>query len=47
MATIIELLHNMYNSTPQGFLGVSLIFGYMALILVIALVRIKQNASHH
>jgi len=47
MSIIFELANNMYHSTPQGVLGVSLIFGYLALIVAIALVRIVQNADHH
>ncbi len=47
MSIIFELANNMLHSTPQGYLGVSLIFGYMVLIVAIALVRIKQNAAHH
>lgn len=47
MSVIFELIGNMYHSTPQGFLGVSLIFAYLALILIVAMVRIKQGAAHH
>jgi hypothetical protein len=44
-----HLLHNMTESTTQGFIGVTLIFIYMAVIVVTALVRIKQgdHLEHH
>ena len=47
MSVIFELVNNMYHSTPQGFLGVSLIFAYLVLIVAVAMMRIAQNADHH
>ncbi len=43
MATISELVTNAMHSTPQGFLGVSLIFVYLAGIVGTALYRIKTT----
>ena len=44
-----ELFHGMTESTPQGMVGVSLIFIYLAWIVTIALYRIKQGKQedHH
>ena len=44
-----ELIHSALHSTPQGYLGVGLIFFYMCLIVGTAVVRIKQNIEedHH
>ena len=45
---IHELIHNMGHSTNQGFWGVSVIYIYMAIIVVTALFRIRQmNKEHH
>lgn len=44
-----ELLEGMAHSTTQGMVGVSLIFIYMAWIIVIGLLRIKEAYAedHH
>jgi hypothetical protein len=44
-----ELLKDMAHSTTQGTVGVSLIFIYMAWIIIVALIRIKQGKAegHH
>ena len=44
-----ELFWNAIQSTPQGYLGVSLIYAYMALIVGTAFYRIYQNSKqpHH
>ncbi|EGJ48716.1 hypothetical protein V6C53_14160 [Desulfocurvibacter africanus] len=49
MATISELIENAMHSTTAGFVGVGLIFIYMAVIVGTALVRIYQNTQeeHH
>jgi hypothetical protein len=41
-----ELFWNAIHSTPQGYLGVSLIYAYMALIVGTAFYRIYQNSKH-
>jgi len=46
MSVLFELASNALHSTPQGFLGVSLIFIYMAVIVGTALYRIKQHGHH-
>ncbi|WP_461211513.1 hypothetical protein [Desulfocurvus sp. DL9XJH121] len=46
MSVVGELITNAYHSTPQGYLGVSLIFIYMAVIVGVALYRIKQHGGH-
>lgn len=48
-ATISELIENAMHSTTAGFVGVSLIFIYMAIIVGTALFRIYENtkADHH
>ncbi len=48
-ATISELIENALHSTAAGFVGVSLIFIYMAIIVGTACYRIYQNtqAEHH
>ncbi len=38
-----ELLKDMATSTPQGVVGVSLIFIYLAWILAMAFIRIHQG----
>ena len=40
---IMELVYNALHSTPQGFLGVSLIGVYFVTIVVTAAYRIKQG----
>jgi hypothetical protein len=44
-----ELLKDMAHSTTQGTVGVSLIFIYLAWIITVALIRIKQGKAegHH
>ncbi len=42
---MMELFSNMLHSTPQGYLGVSLIFIYFVVIVATALYRIK-NSDH-
>lgn len=46
MGYIGELISNAMHSTPQGFLGVSLIGIYFCVIVGTALYRIK-NSGHH
>jgi hypothetical protein len=45
--TISELITNMGHSTDQGFVGVSLIFIYLAWIVAMALWRINQSKHDH
>ncbi len=49
MGVIGELIGNMGHSTTQGTIGVSLIFIYLAWIVVMALIRIEQGKKegHH
>ena len=49
METLTELWNNMMHSTLRGFLGVTGIYTYMALIVVTALYRIKKgdHLGHH
>ncbi|WP_018123409.1 hypothetical protein [Desulfovibrio oxyclinae] len=44
-----ELFHGMANSTAAGFTGVSLIFIYLAWIVVIGCVRVREamHEDHH
>ncbi len=44
-----ELLKDMAHSTSQGTVGVSLIFIYLAWIITVAFIRIKQGKAegHH
>jgi hypothetical protein len=44
-----ELLKDMAHSTTQGTVGVSLIFIYLAWIIIVAFIRIKQGKAegHH
>ena len=44
-----ELLSGMAHSTGPGFVGVSLIFIYLAWILTIGIIRVKEamNEDHH
>lgn len=46
---IAELFHNMMQSTDQGMVGVSLIFLYLAWIIVVGIIRIQQGKAedHH
>jgi hypothetical protein len=46
MSVLGELLTNAYHSTAQGYLGVSLIYIYMATIVGVALYRIKKSGHH-
>lgn len=47
METIYELLHNMGQSTIQGWFGVSGIYFYMTVIVVTALYRIRKGDHLH
>lgn len=48
MATLNELIHNAMQSTPQAYVGVSLIFIYFVVILAVAFYRIKKaDHLHH
>lgn len=49
MGVIGELMSNMAHSTTQGTIGVSLIFIYMAWIVIMAVIRIQQGKKedHH
>lgn len=40
-----ELLTNMYHSTLQGYIGVNLIFAYMAMIIIVGVWRAVQAAK--
>jgi len=40
---IMELVYNALHSTPQGFLGVSLIGVYFVVIVATAAYRIRQG----
>ncbi len=42
-----ELMENVMHSTPQGFLGVSLIFIYFAIMLTAIVYRIKKGEHVH
>ncbi len=49
---IAELISGMAHSTTQGFVGVTLIFVYMAWIIAIGLIRVNEameedKAGHH
>lgn len=46
---ISELISNMMGSTPQGFVGVGLIFVYFAIMMAAIAMRIKRgdHVSHH
>ncbi len=46
MSVVGELISNVFKSTPQGYLGVTLIFLYFILILGTALYRIKKSGNH-
>jgi len=47
MDVIIELVNDMFHSTPQGTVGVIGIFAYMAVILATALYRIRKGDPLH
>jgi len=49
MEILVELLENALHSTPQGFVGVSGIWIYMAVIVVTAIYRIRKgdHLGHH
>jgi hypothetical protein len=40
---VIELIQNMGHSSPQGFVGVSLIFIYFAVMMWAIVFRIKKG----
>ena len=42
-----ELVSNAMHSTPQGFVGVSLIFVYFCVIVATAFYRIKKGDHMH
>lgn len=42
MSMVSELVTNMGHSTQQGFIGVTAIYVYMAIIVSVAFVRIRQ-----
>lgn len=44
-----ELMHGMAQSSGPGFVGVSLIFIYLAWIVVIGCIRVREamNEDHH
>ncbi len=46
---VTELFENMMHSTPQGFVGVGLIFFYFVVIVSAAFYRIKkgEHLDHH
>lgn len=46
---ISELISGMMSATPQGFVGVGLIFIYFVIILASAAMRIRrgEHLSHH
>ncbi|MDQ7033208.1 MAG: hypothetical protein Q9M37_10925 [Desulfonauticus sp.] len=43
MQTLLELLHNMSQSSVQGMFGVAGIFLYFIAIISVSCYRIKQN----
>lgn len=45
LEVIGELLTNMYHSTLQGYIGVSMIFGYMTFIIIVGIWRSVQTAK--
>ncbi len=49
METLTELIHNMFNSTLRGYIGVTFIFAYMAWLVGMALYRVKKgdHLGHH
>lgn len=46
MSVVGELISNAYHSSAQGYLGVSLIFIYLCVIVGVALYRIKSSGAH-
>ena len=42
MSMVSELVTNMGHSTDQGFFGVTAIYVYMAIIVSVAFIRIRQ-----
>ena len=42
MSMVSELVTNMGHSTEQGFFGVSAIYVYMAFIVTVPFIRIRQ-----
>lgn len=46
---ISELVTEMMHSTPQGFVGVSLIFIYFAIMMAAVAMRIRRgdHVAHH
>ena len=44
---IMELVNNALHSTPQGFLGVSLIGVYFVVIVATAVYRIRKAEHMH
>lgn len=42
MSMVSELVTNMGHSTEQGFFGVTAIYIYMAIIVTVAFIRIRQ-----
>lgn len=42
-----ELIYNALHSTPQGFVGISLIVVYFVVILAVAFYRINKGAHLH
>ena len=49
MSMVSELVTNMGHSTDQGFFGVTAIYIYMAIIVTMAFIRIRQflKEDHH
>ncbi len=47
METLTELVTNAMHSTPQGFVGVGLIFGYFVLMMGTIVYRIKKGDHVH
>jgi hypothetical protein len=46
METIVELITSMAHSTPAGFVGVSGIFVFLAVMVGGGLYRVKQAMEH-
>lgn len=42
-----ELIHNVMHSTPQGFVGVGLIFFYFIVMIMAIIHRIKKGEHVH
>ena len=49
MSMVSELVTKMGHSTDQGFFGVTAIYIYMAIIVTMAFIRIRQflKEDHH